>query len=60
MVTPSRIKWNIEDYVNELINLYELQESMAPSQWEQLFVLIKNEMIDRFPADVRSDHGLTF
>lgn len=60
MVMPSRIKWNIEDYVNELINLYELQESMAPSQWEQLFVLIKNEMIDRFPADVRSDHGLTF
>jgi len=60
MVTQSRIKWEIEDYVNELINLHELQQSMAPSQWEQLFVLIKNEMIDRFPEDVRRDNGLTF
>ena len=60
MVIPSRIKWQIEDYVNELINLYELQENMAPSQWEQIFVLLKNEMVDRFPADVRRDNGLTF
>lgn len=60
MVTQSRIKWEIEDYVNQLINLYELKESMAPNQWEQLFVLMKNEMIDRFPEDVRRDNGLTF
>lgn len=60
MVIQSRIKWDIEDYVNELINLYELQENMAPSQWEQIFVLIKNEIIDRFPPDVRRDNGLTF
>ena len=56
----NRIKWEIDDYVNELINLYGLQEDMAPSQWEQLFALIKNEIIDRFPEDIRSDHGLTF
>ena len=60
MVTQSRIKWEIEDYVNQLINLYELQENMAPNQWEQLFVLMKNEIIDRFPTDVRRDNGLTF
>ena len=60
MVIQSRIKWDIEDYVNELINLYELQENMAPSQWEQIFVLIKNEIIDRFPVDIRMDNGLTF
>ncbi len=60
MVVPSRAKWQIEDYVNELINLYELQENMAPSQWEQIFVLIKSEIVDRFPADVPRDNGLTF
>ncbi len=55
-----RQDWTLDRYVQELIYLDELQDTMDPGQAKQLFELMKAEIMFKFPKEEREKQALIF
>ena len=55
-----RQDWSLDRYIQELIYLDDMSESMDTRQVHETFELIKREIIARFPKEEREKQALIF